>query len=214
MKIKIDFIEKMIELVKEGSQYQYELTKMIKPYCAMANICKTKNKKFLNENSFLPNDQPKMIKFINLLTRPDFVNTSLLSVELDELIYIIKLLESQSILTIEYKKTLTKGIEEFNPINVTEFELIMDKYKQVMSNIIQFQDEAQKNFEMMRFNKETTTQIFKDIKKVVDKYKEYQIGIFHYHELVEFFYKIRDLTAKTCFTEFGERIELLCEYNL
>ena len=48
MKIKIDFIEKMINLVKEGSQYQFEINKMLKPYIKMKNIFKNKNKKIKN----------------------------------------------------------------------------------------------------------------------------------------------------------------------
>ena len=50
MKFKIDFVNKMIDLVKEASQYQFEINKMLNPYYAMANSVKTKGKKFLNEN--------------------------------------------------------------------------------------------------------------------------------------------------------------------
>ena len=212
MKIKIDFIENMIDLVKEGSQYQYELSKMIKPYSSMVNIYK--NKKQLQTKILEPNDHAKLLKYVNMLARPDFVNSCLLSLDFKELIYILKLIELQTELVSEYKKTLNKGIEDYNPINLTEFELILEKYKQVMANIVIFQDEAQRNFESMRFNKETTSQIFKDIKRVVDKYKEYQNGIFYYQELLEFFTKIRHLASKIAFNEFGERIELVCEYNL
>ena len=53
MKFKIDFVNKMIDLVKEASQYQFEINKMLKPYYAMANAIKTKGKKFLNENFLL-----------------------------------------------------------------------------------------------------------------------------------------------------------------
>ncbi len=41
-KFKIDILNKMIDLVKEASQYSFELNKMLKPYYAMANSIKTK----------------------------------------------------------------------------------------------------------------------------------------------------------------------------
>lgn len=212
LKIKIDFIERMIDYVKEGSQYQFELNRMIKPYSSMVNIYK--NKKHLQTKSLDSNDHAKLLKYVNYLSRPDFVNNCLITLDFKELIYIIKILEGQSELILEYKKTLNKGIEDFTEINIVEFELLLEKYKQVMTNILLFQDESQKSFDLLRFNKETTSQIFKDIKRVVDKYKEYQNGIFYYQELLDFFSKIRDLACKMSFHEFDERIELICEYNL
>lgn len=212
MKIKLEFIDKMINLVKEGSQYQYEINKMLKPYFTMANIFKSKSKVVNESLSF--NDNAKLLKYINFLSKPDFTSSILLSLDLTELIYALKIIESQTSLVNEYKRTLNKGIDEYTLTNVTELELCMEKYKQVMANIMHFQEETQKNFELIKFNKETTNQIFKDIKKVVDKYKEYQNGIFFYQELLEFFQKIRDLTAKVCYQEFDERVELICEYNL
>ena len=44
MKFKLDFVNKMIDLVKENSQYQFELNKMLKPYYAMSALIKTKGK--------------------------------------------------------------------------------------------------------------------------------------------------------------------------
>jgi len=41
-KFKIDILTKMIDLVKEACQYQFELNKMLKPYYSMANSIKTK----------------------------------------------------------------------------------------------------------------------------------------------------------------------------
>lgn len=213
MKIKLDFIDKMISLVKESSEYQYEINKILKPYFTMANIYKNKSKNFSNE-SLQANDNAKLLKYINFLSRPDFTSSVLLTLDLSEFVYTIKLIESQSNLISEYKKTLHKGIEDFNSTNITELELIIEKYKLVMANIIQFQEETQRKFDLIKFNKETTNQIYKDIKKVVDKYKEYQNGIFYYQELLELFNKIRDLTAKVCYTEFEEKVELICEYNL
>ena len=49
MKFKLDFVYKMIDLVKEACQYQFELNKILKPYYSMSNSIKTKGKKFLNE---------------------------------------------------------------------------------------------------------------------------------------------------------------------
>ncbi|MFM7854075.1 MAG: hypothetical protein ACKO96_19680, partial [Flammeovirgaceae bacterium] len=37
LKIKMDFINKMIDLVKEACQFQFELNKMLKAYIIMAN---------------------------------------------------------------------------------------------------------------------------------------------------------------------------------
>lgn len=209
MKIKIDFIEKSINLVKEGLKYQNEINKMLKPYFTMANIYKNNTKNSSNENNFL--NDAKLLKYINYLSRSDFTSSILLSLDLNELIYTIKMIESESSLVSEYKKSLNKGIEEYVPTNITELELTMEKYKLVMNNIILFQEETKRNFS--KFNKETTNQIFKDITKVVDKYKEYQNGIIYYQELLELFQKIRDLTVKFCFQEFNAKIELICEYN-
>ncbi len=146
--------------------------------------------------------------------RPDFINVALPTIEVNEMVYIIKLFESQVNLINEYKKTLIKGIEEFQLINPIEFEIVVEKYKLVMVEINNFQEFAQKNFEMIKFNKETNSQILKDIKRVVDKYKEFQNGIYHYQDILELFQKIRNLAAKFCYNEFGVKVELICENNL
>lgn len=212
-KFKIDLINKMVDLVKEASQYQFELNKLLKPYYSMANAIKLKGKKFLNENLKL-NDQAKLTKFVNFLMRPDFVNSALFEIEVSEMIYIMSIMETQGSLVSEYKKTLIKGVEEYNPINSIEFEILVNKYKMVMLEINNFQEFAQNNFDYLRYNKETVNQIFKDIKRVVDKYKEFQNGIYHYQEILELFGKIRNLSSQFCFTEFELKIELICEFNL
>jgi hypothetical protein len=213
MKFKIDFVNKMIDLVKEASQYQFEINKMLKPYYAMANAIKTKGKKFLNEN-LKSTDQAKLLKFVTLLLRPDFSNNVLPSIEANELAYIIKLLESQNSLVLEYKKSLIKGVEDFQLLNPIEFEVTIEKYKLVMTEINSFQEFVHKNFEVIKFNKDTINQVIKDIKRVVDKYKEFQNGIYHYQEILELFQKVRNLAGKFCFNEFNTKVELICEYNL
>jgi methanogenic corrinoid protein MtbC1 len=213
LKFKMDFINKMIDLVKEACQYQFELNQILKPYFGMANAIKTKGKKFLNEN-LKSTDQAKIFKYVPLLLRQDFNNNVLPNSEVQEIVYIIKLLESQSSLVNEYKKSLVKGIEEFYPINIVEFEIIVEKYKMVMVEINNFQEFVQKNFEVGKFNKETINQVMKDIKRVVDKYKEFQNGIYHYQEILELFQKIRNLAGKFCYNEFNIKVELICEYNL
>jgi hypothetical protein len=213
VKFKIDFVNKMIDLVKEASQYQFELNKMLKPYYAMANAIKTKGKKFLNEN-LKSTDQAKLLKFVTLLLRQDFSNSVLPTIEVNELAYIIKLLESQTNLVNEYKKSLSKGIEELQLLNPVEFEITVEKYKMVMSEINSFQEFVQKTFEVLKLNKDSMNQILKDIKRVVDKYKDFQNGIFHYQEILEHFNKIRNLAVKFCYSEFNTKVELVCEYNL
>ena len=168
----------------------------------MANSIKTKGKKFFNEN-LKTTDQAKLLKIVGLLMRPDFISAALPTIEVNEMIYIIKLFESQVNLIQEYKKNLIRGIEDFQLINPIEFEVVVEKYKSVMVEINNFQEFAQKNFEMIKFNKETINQILKDIKRVVDKYKEFQNGIYYYQEILEFFQKIRNLAAKFCNSEFN-----------
>lgn len=213
MKFKLDFVNKMIDLVKEACQYQFELNKMLKPYYAMANSIKIRGKKFLNEN-LKSTDQAKLLKFVTLLLRPDFSNNVLPTTEVNELVYIIKLLEAQGSLVTEYKKSLIKGVEDLQLMNPVEFEIVVEKYKMVMVEINTFQEFAQKNFELTKFNKDSINQILKDMKRVVDKYKEYQSGTHHYQEILEFFHKIRNVIGKFCFTEFNAKVELICEYNL
>jgi hypothetical protein len=213
MKFKLDFVNKMIDLVKENSQYQFELNKMLKPYYAMSGLIKTKGKKFLNEN-LKSTDQAKLLKFVTLLLRPDFGSNVLPTVDVNEMVYIIKLLEAQGILVSEYKKTLIKGVEDFQQLNPVEFEIIVEKYKLVMIEINNFQEFAMKNFELTKMNKDSINQILKDIKRVVDKYKDFQNGIYHYQEILELFQKIRNLAGKFCYTEFNLKVELICEYNL
>lgn len=213
VKFKIELINRMVDLVKEASQYQFELNKILKPYFSMANSIKLKGKKFLNENLKL-NDQAKLTKFVNLFMRSDFVNSVLFEVEVSEMMYIIQIMESQNSLILDYKKNLIKGIEEFNYINNVEFELLVNKYKMVMMEINSFQEFAQNNFDYLRYNKETVNSIFKDMKRVVEKYKEYHIGIFYYQEILELFGKVRDMASKFCYEEFGMKVELICEYNL
>lgn len=213
MKFKLDFVNKMIDLVKENSQYQFEINKMLKPYYTMSGLIKTKGKKFLNEN-LKSTDQAKLLKFVTLLLRADFSSNVLPTVEINELVYIIKLLEAQSNLVTEYKKSLLKGVEEFQPFNHIEFEIIVEKYKLVMIEINNFQDFAMKNFELTKMNKDSINQILKDIKRVLDKYKDFQYGIYHYQDILEFFQKIRNMAGKFCFNEFNLKVELICEYNL
>jgi hypothetical protein len=213
MKFKLDFINKMIDLVKEACQYQFELNKILKPYYAMANSIKIKGKRLLNEN-MKSTDHAKLLKFVQLLLRADFGNNVLPTVEVNELVYIIKLLESQVVLVNEYKKTLIKGVEDFNILNPIEFEIVVEKYKLVMSEINNFQDFVQKNFEHLKLNKDSINHVLKDIKRVVDKYKEFQNGIYLYQEILELFQKIRNLAGKFCYTEFNQKVELICEYNL
>ena len=213
MKFKLDFVNKMIDLVKEASQYQFEINKMLNPYYVMANSIKTKGKKYLNEN-LKSTDQAKLLKFVSLFLRQDFSNTILPTIEVSEMAYIIKLFESQTILVNEYKKSLSKGIEEFNFLNPVEFEITVEKNKLVMAEISNFQEFVQKSFEAMKLNKDSMNQILKDIKRVVDKYKEFQNGIFYFQEILEHFQKIRNLVGKFCFSEFEMKIELICEYNL
>jgi hypothetical protein len=213
MKFKMDFVNKMIDLVKEATQYQFEINKMLKPYFSMANAIKTKGKKFLNEN-LKSTDQAKLLKFVTLLLRPDFTNNVLPSLEINELAYIIKLLESQVSLVGEYRKSLVKGVEEFQLLKPVDFEVTLEKYKLVMTEMNSFQEFVQKNFEVTKFNKDTINQVIKDIKRVVDKYKEFQNGIYHYQEILELFNKVRNLTGKFCFSEFNLKVELICEYNL
>lgn len=213
MKFKLDFVNKMIDLVKENSQYQFELNKMLKPYYAMSSLIKTKGKKFLNEN-LKSTDQAKLLKYVNLLFRADFCNNYLPTADVNEMIYTIQLLEAQTNLVAEYKKNLIKGIEEYQALNYTEFEVVIDKYKQVMVEVDNFQDFAMKNFENIKMNKELVNQILKDIKRVVDKYKEFQNGVYHYQAILDLFQKIRNLATKFCFNEFNVKVELICEYNL
>lgn len=168
-------------------------------------------KKFFNEN-LKTTDQAKLLKIVGLLMRQDFIGGALPTIEVNEMVYIIKLFESQVNLVNEYKKNLLKGIEEYQVINPIEFEVVVEKYKAVMVGINNFQEFTQKNFEMVKFNKET--QILKDIKRVVDKCKEYHNGIYYYQEILEFFQKIRNLAAKFCNSEFNVKVELICEYNL
>lgn len=214
MKIKIDFIEKMIDLVKEASQYQFALNKFIKPYFSMASLYKNKINKFQYEHNLLTqNDQIKLLKYVNLLTRSDFVNNYLLTLEQSEFVYIIKLLNNQNYLVNEYKKSLIKGVENYEKLNIIELEILIDKYRLVMNNIYQFQEETKNKFDQMKFSKDVTSNILKDIKKVVDRYKDYQNGIFQYEETLELFYRIRNFVVDSCYKIFNIRIELVCEYN-
>jgi hypothetical protein len=213
MKFKLDIVNKMLDLVKEACQYQFELNKMMKPYFSMANLIKTKAKKFLNE-SLKPNDQGKLLKFVHILLRHDFITHEILTIEVSEVINIMKLLESQNNLVSEYKKSLIKGIDDFKLADHIELKIIVEKYKQVMNEINTFQHFAMKNFELTKFNKDVINQVLKDIKRVVDKYKEFQNGIYHYQEILELYQKIRNLAAQFCFSEFGSRVELICDFNI
>ena len=213
MKFKLDFVNKMIDLVKESSQYQFELNRMLKPYYSMSSLIKTKGQKFLNEN-LKSTDKAKLLKYLTLLLRPDFCNNVLPTLDVNEMIYIIKNLESQTNLVNEYKKMIIKGIEGYQVLDSIEFQITIDKYKQALAEVNDFQDFAKRNYENMKMSKESVNQILKDMKKVVDKYKEFQNGIYHYQAILELFQKIRLMVTKFCYSEFGIKVELICEYNL
>lgn len=211
MKITLSFIEKTILLLKESIQYSTEIDKLLEPYTEMSRIFKSKNTNLINEN--LPeNDNAKLMKYINFLSRPDFKN-KILTLDIKEFLYALKLMESQTNLMIEYNKTLLSPYEEYNPPNLLEIEIVIEKYKVVVENTTKFEEETKRNLNFMK-NKETTNSIYSDIKKVADKYREYIKGIYKYQELLEYFAKIRDITAKICFQEFDLKVELICEYNL
>jgi len=213
VKFKIELINRMIDLVKEASQYQYELNKMLKPYYIMATNIKLKGKKFFNENIKLF-DQAKITKFVSLFSSANFINAISFEVQISEVMYVIDIMEKQSSLVTEYKKGLIKGIEEYDKVNRNELEILINKFTQNSKEINAFQEFAQNNFDYLRYNKETVNQIFKDLKKAVDKYKEYQNGIFYYQEILDLFNKVRDLSSKFCYEEFNLKVELICEYNL
>ena len=67
-KLKLDFINKMIDLVKVNSQIQFELNKMLKPYYSMSNLVriKGKGKKIFNEN-LNSNERMKELKYYIML---------------------------------------------------------------------------------------------------------------------------------------------------
>jgi hypothetical protein len=213
VKFKIELINKMIDLVKEASHYQYELNKMLKPYYIIATNIKLKGKKFFNENIKLF-DHARITKFVGIFARPEYVHAASFEIQLSELMYLIDIMEKQSYLVNEYKKGLIKGIEEYNKINRFELEIYINKFTQVSKEINAFQEFAQNNFDYLRYNKETVNQIFKDLKKAVDKFKEYQNGIFYYQEILDLFNKVRDLSSKFCYEEFNLKVELICEFNL
>ena len=72
----------------------------------------------------------------------------------------------------EYKKMIIKGIEGYQVLDSIEFQITIDKYKQALAEVNDFQDFAKRNYENMKMSKESVNQILKDMKKVVDKYKE------------------------------------------
>lgn len=170
-----------------------------------------KGKKFLNDN-LKSTEQVKFMKFIKLLLRSDFISSNIPKTDVNEMLYIIRLFEQQTNLITEYKKNLIKGVDEFQPLNPIEFEITVEKYKATVAELNSIQEFALKNFEMIKVNKEN--QIFKDLKKILDKCRELQTGIYEYQDLIENFQKIRNLAAKFCKTEFDLKVELICEYNL
>ena len=213
LEFKYDFITKMIELIKESCIYQNELNKILKPFYSMSSLIKMNKRPVFNSN--LSNiDQAKAVKFINIFARADFLNKELTNIDNAEILFVINLLESQQTLIQEYKKTIISGVEEYRKINLNELEIFLTKYKNVQKEIKIFQEMAFSNFDKINFNKETINQILKDIKRVVDKYKEYQAGIFKYQELLTFFQRIRNMVAQTCSQEFNQDVELICEFNL
>jgi hypothetical protein len=211
IKLKLDFINKMIDLVKVNSQIQFELNKMLKPYYSMSSLVriKGKGKKFFNEN-LNSNERAKILNYANLLSKSDFCNNFLPNLDFNEVIHILKCFETQSNLVSEYKKTLIKGIEEYKLINPVEFEIIIEKYKSVLEEVNNYQESAMKYFENIKMNKEFVTQI----KNIVKKYTEFQNGVYHYQSILELFQKIRNLVTKFCYSEFNLKVEIICEYNL
>ena len=210
-KLKLDFINKMIDLVKVNSQIQFELNKMLKPYYSMSNLVriKGKGKKIFNEN-LNSNERAKILYYANLLAKPDFCNNELPNLDFNEVIHILKCFESQNNLVSEYKKTLIKEIEEYKLINPVEFEIIIEKYKAVLDEVNNYQESAMKYFENIQMNKEFVTQI----KNIIKKYREFQNGVYHYQSILELFQKIRNLVTKFCYSEFNLKVEIICEYNL
>ena len=167
---------------------------------------------FKQSNIFIYELHPELFKFVPIILRPDFCTTVLPTLDINELIYIIQLLENQDILVSEYKKSLIRGIEDYNPMNSIEFEVITGKYKQVIEEVNNgFQELSKKNTENFKNTKESFNQLIKDIKKTVEKYKEFQNGVYHYQVILDLFQKIKNLAMKFCFQEFNLKVELICD---
>ena len=210
---ELKLIEKRIELEKENSLYNNEINKILKPYISMSKILKNKMYNLLNEN--INNvEQTKIKKYVNIFTKSDFNNNKLLNEQVSEIVYVIRLFEQQTNLVNEYKKILTKQIETFNIINSIEFEILLDKLKNVVEEINKFNEETTKILKQSTISNESEKMVLKDINKVVENFQVFQNGINHYLNIIELFNKIRNLVTKFCYKEFGLKVELICEYNL
>ena len=167
----------------------------------------------LNEN--INNvEQTKIKKYVNIFTKSDFNNNKLLNEQVSEIVYVIRLFEQQTNLVNEYKKILTKQIDTFNIINSIEFEILLDKLKNVVEEINKFNEETTKILKQSTISNESEKMVLKDINKVVENFQVFQNGMNHYLNIIELFNKIRNLVTKFCYEEFGLKVELICEYNL
>lgn len=99
---KGEYVRKMIQLIKETCFTQLKLETILDTPIKLSQLIKNKGKKLLSDE-MKPETQNKLLKYVNLLVKSDFISSHLGTLQIDELIEVIRLLESQQNLVSELR---------------------------------------------------------------------------------------------------------------
>jgi hypothetical protein len=84
----------MIHLIKEVCISQLQIETMLDTPTKLSQLIKSKGKKAMPDD-VKPEVQAKIMKYVNLMVKPDFISSSLMSTSVNDLVSAIKMLESQ-----------------------------------------------------------------------------------------------------------------------
>jgi YesN/AraC family two-component response regulator len=99
---KGEYVKKMIQLIKETCLTQLKLETILDNPIKLSQLIKNKGKKLLNDD-IKTEAQNKLLKYVNILVKPDFISSHLATIPIEELAEVIRMLESQQLLVIELK---------------------------------------------------------------------------------------------------------------
>lgn len=92
----------MIHLIKDSCLNQLQLETILDTPIKLSQLIKNKGKKLLNDDIKLDN-QVKLLKYVNIMVKSDFISNQLINIPFSEIIYAIKTLENQKNLINELK---------------------------------------------------------------------------------------------------------------
>lgn len=215
-----EFIKKMksyigcIELnllVKNMRQYiecQFVLERILSNSIKMSHIFKSKGRRMFNRDLKV-DEQEKILKYINLMVKPNFIETILGNLEINELIKAIQTMELQRDLYLEFKKHTLEGFENLMPFDSDEFKKTYDKWKQSTHDINKC---VERIISEQKANRQQDVG-HQEIHKLLGKLQNLLRVVEERKCLEQYFEVFRSKASAYFKKEFNEKIEIVMEYK-